>query len=278
VRRTAVRHSQVKSLELLRLVSSPCDRVVPRDSILCLRSISRGAPKCLHLDELVPVDENLPWCELPSPGVFDNDVHSDYYTVQPQTELYADPCFVNHIDSSDMGEHVDAAVAADLKDEVCTTAGANIERHEDPEAVKPPTEAVPFPGGVCVASSPSVDATGCVFDDPATITAEQRLNVALVENPEIARRVMQLASDFQLSLEAEAAMLLMGRDPLSRLFDDEVDGEPEFRRRLQGLLDATARSQKTLWLVGMMDDTVSGVLDAGVKLLAKTRHNQIHNS
>jgi hypothetical protein len=61
-------------------------------------------------------------------------------------------------DCSDMGEHVDAAVAADLKDEVCTAAGANIERHEDPEAVKPPTEAVPFPGGACVASSPSVDA------------------------------------------------------------------------------------------------------------------------
>ena len=70
-RRVAVRHAQVLSLSLRKLISSPCDRVIDKDSLLGLRSY--GSPSCrrrICLDELVAcIDPEVQHVVFPDLGV-----------------------------------------------------------------------------------------------------------------------------------------------------------------------------------------------------------------
>ena len=187
LRATAIRHAQIQGLAILKCLDNPRDRVVDRHSILscrpwrdCIpsRLCSASSTLCtripsavriVRLDELVEsghtlgpaactssqneVDEEneqqAPWCELPA---FCNNVFSDdtcETTLNPRAAIF-EPGALG------LDPHVDIRSEA-AASEICTTADSSIDRHEDPEAVKPPTEAVPIPGGVCVASSPGVD-------------------------------------------------------------------------------------------------------------------------
>lgn len=90
---------------------------------------------------------------------------------------------------------------------------------------------------------------------------------ATMKNPENVQWVKSLITEFALGCEVEAALLLLDE----ATFDELLASEAEFRRRLEGLPDAAARVEKTLWIIRATDEAVEGLLQEGMKILAARR-------